>query len=72
MLLIMEIVLESLCQYKNRSTSKGKGRIEISIGGKAMTEERWELLGSTLYHAHAGWHENRRQLFTEEINAVQC
>jgi len=54
MLLIMEIVLESLCQYKNRSTSKGKGRIEISIGGKAMTEERWELLGSTLYHAHAG------------------
>jgi len=51
---IMEIQLESLRQYQNRSTSKGKGRIEISVGGKVMAEELRELLGSTLYRPHAG------------------
>jgi hypothetical protein len=31
------------------------GRIEISVSGKAMAEEFWQLLGSTLYfpvHRH--------------------
>jgi hypothetical protein len=34
---------------------RGWGQIEISVNGKVMAEEFWELLGSTLYvpvHRH--------------------
>jgi hypothetical protein len=34
------------------STSKGMGRIEILVSGKATAEEFWEILDSTSFHPH--------------------